>query len=121
VSSYSGYLIETLGTLLGVSAIAFFVLWGGRRLGVGRATGPLELCGHLPLDGRRAIYLLKVGEQVFLIGVGEGGFTKLGEMPAGDLPVPATKGGASFAEALGRAVFREPRRDRSAQIPSRSK
>jgi hypothetical protein len=36
--------------------------------------------------------------------VGEGGFTKLGEMPAGDLPSdphPASSG--SFADALARA------------------
>ena len=61
-------------------ALALVVLWGARRLGVGRPSGPIELCGHLPLDARRSIYLVRVGAQVFIVGVGEGGFTKLGEL-----------------------------------------
>jgi len=103
VSSYTGYLIETFVTLVGVCALAFVVLWGARRLGIGRPSGPIELRGQLPLDARRAIYLVKVGEQVFVVGVGDGVFTKLGELPAADLPhVEAAP--ASFAEVLSRAV-----------------
>ena len=78
----AAYLVETFVTLVAVCALAVAVLWGARRLGIGRPSGPIELCGHLPLDARRAIYLIRVGEQVFIVGVGEGGFTKLGEMPA---------------------------------------
>jgi flagellar biogenesis protein FliO len=108
VSSYTGYLIETLATLFAVCAMAFLVLWGARRLGVGRPTGPIELRGHLPLDGRRSIYLVKVGEQVFIVGVGEGGFTKLGEIPASEVPRAETARGASFTDALARAFARGP-------------
>jgi flagellar biogenesis protein FliO len=104
VPSYTGYLIETLVTLLAVCALAFLVLWGARRMGIGRSSGPIELHGHLPLDGRRAIYLVKVGAQVFIVGVGEGGFTKLGEIPASDLPSPSTAHRPSFAHALARAL-----------------
>ena len=82
-----GYLIETCVTLLGVCALAVLVLWSARRLGVGRPSGPIELCGHLPLDARRAIYLVKVGEQVFIVGASEGGFTKLGEIAASEVPI----------------------------------
>jgi flagellar biogenesis protein FliO len=112
VPSYTGYLIETLVTLLAVCALAFLVLWGARRLGIGRASGPIELQGHLPLDGRRSIYLVKVGTQVFIVGVGEGGFTKLGEVPASDLPTPVITGGGSFAEALARALAKRPSSER---------
>jgi flagellar protein FliO/FliZ len=106
VSSYAGYLVETFVTLIAVCGLAFVVLWGARRLGVGRPSGPIELRGHLPLDARRSIYLVKVGEQVFVVGVAEGGFTKLGEIPAGDLPtVEAARGGA-FADVLARAMGR---------------
>jgi len=109
VSSYTGYLIETLATLLGVCVVAFLVLWGARRLGVGRPTGPMELRGHLPLDGRRSIYLVQVGAQLFVIGVGEGGFTKLGEIASSELPAPvASRGRASFVETLTRTLVREP-------------
>lgn len=98
------YIIETFVTLVGVCALALMVLWGARRLGVGRATGPIELCGHLPLDARRAIYLVRVGTQVFIVGVGEGGFTKLGEIAASDLPAAAPARSTPFGDALARAL-----------------
>jgi flagellar biogenesis protein FliO len=111
VSSYAGYLIETFVTLVAVCALAYVVLWGARRLGVGRPRGPIELCGHLPLDARRAIYLVKVGSQVLVVGVGEGGFTKLGEIPASELPrdgtSPASPGVTGFPDVFARALSRK--------------
>lgn len=104
--SYTGYLLETLVTLVAVCGLALVVLWGARRLGVGRPNGPIALVGHLPLDGRRAIYLVKVGERVFIVGVGEGGFAKLGEVPAQELPVIAAQGRQSFASVLARVLAR---------------
>jgi flagellar biogenesis protein FliO len=110
VSAYTGYLVETFVTLACVCAFAVAVLWGARRMGVGRASGPIELRGHLPLDARRSIYLVKVGEQVFVVGVGEGGFSKLGEMPASELPRIEAEPPAQFATVLARALRRkEPR------------
>ncbi len=105
--SYAGYLIETLVTLLAVCALAVLVLWGGRRMGVGRASGPIELVGHLPLEARRSIYLVRVGQQVFVVGVGEGGFTKLGELPAGEVPKVEPAGRTAFADVLARALRRK--------------
>jgi flagellar protein FliO/FliZ len=113
VSSYAGYLIETFVTLVAVCGIAFVVLWGARRAGLGRASGPVELRGHLPLDARRSIYLVKVGEQVFVVGVGDGVFTKLGEVPASELPAVVATRGATFADVLGRALGRSDRKERS--------
>ena len=101
------YLVETFVTLAAVCALAGVVLWGARRLGVGRPTGPIELCGHLPLDARRAIYLVRVGEQMFILGVGEGGFTKLGEMPAAQVSAPTGTAGepsAPFSQVLAKAL-----------------
>src|SRR5216110_2948930 len=97
MSPYGSYLVEMLVTLLGVCALAFVLLYGARRLGMGRATGSIELLGQLPLDARRAIYLVKVGAQVFVVGVGEAGFTKLGELAAGELPTAPPVERASFA------------------------
>lgn len=104
MSSYASYLLETFVTLVAVCALAFVVLWGARRMGIGRPSGPIELRGHLPLDARRAIYLVKVGAQVFIVGVGEGGFTKLGEIPASELPEALPSGGSSFADVLARVL-----------------
>jgi flagellar protein FliO/FliZ len=106
VSSYAGYLVETFLTLAAVCGLAFVVLWGARRLGIGRPSGPIELRGRLPLDARRSIYLVKVGDQVFVVGVGEGGFTKLGEVPASDLPALAPLRATPFADVLARTLGR---------------
>jgi len=110
MQNYTGYLVETFVTLLAVCLIAFVVLYGARRMGLGRQQGPIHLVGHLPLDARRAIYLVKVGEQVLVVGVGEGGMTKLGEMPAADLPAELTPQRAPFAEILAK-VLKRPKDD----------
>ncbi len=106
MGSYAGYLLETLLTLGLVCAAAFAVLYGARRLGVGRASGPVTLAGHLPLDGRRAIYLVRVGAQVFVVGASEAGLTKLGEIPSEAIPAAAPEPESAFAKAMARALSR---------------
>jgi flagellar biogenesis protein FliO len=106
VGSYTGYLVETFVTLVAVCALAFAVLWGARRVGIGRPSGPIELRGTLPLDGRRVVYLIQVGEQVFVVGAGEGGFTKLGEIPASSLPAAEAPRGVAFQDVLARIMGR---------------
>jgi flagellar biogenesis protein FliO len=106
MGSYAGYLLETLLTLAVVCTAAFAVLYGARRLGVGRPSGPVTLAGHLPLDGRRAIYLIRVGAQVFVVGVSEAGFTKLGVIAAADMPAQAAEPESTFAKAMARAFSR---------------
>lgn len=108
MGSYAGYIVQTFVTLLAVCALAFVILYGARRLGIGRPRGPIELVGLLPLDARRSIYLVKVAGQVIVVGASEAGFTKLGELPAGDLPAHAKAESAPFAEVLGRAMGRAP-------------
>lgn len=107
MSPTANYLVETFVTLLVVCALAVVVLYGARRLGVGRARGPVSLVGQLPLDARRAIYLVRVGEQVLVVGVGEGGFTKLGEVAAKDLPAGAPAEDSPFADVLARVLARK--------------
>jgi flagellar biogenesis protein FliO len=107
VSSYSTYVAQTIVTLALVCAIAALVLWVARKAGVGRSTGPIVLVGHLPLDARRGIYLVKVGEQVFIVGASEAGFTKIGEMDASSVPQaepPASR--AAFSDVLARVMGR---------------
>ena len=91
VGPYASYIVQTLVTLLAVCAVALLVLYGARRLGIGRPRGPIELVGLLPLEARRSIYLVKVVDQILVVGASEAGFTKLGELPAGDLPPPAPR------------------------------
>lgn len=108
VGSYAGYLVETFVTLLAVCGLAFVVLYGARRLGIGRPRGPIQLVGQLPLDARRAIYLVQVGGQVIVVGASEAGFTRLGEVAAGELPPIDTVQTAPFSDVLAR-VLRKPK------------
>jgi flagellar protein FliO/FliZ len=106
VSPYAGYVVQTVVTLAAVCALAAVVLWGARRAGVGRPAGPIALLGRLPLEARRSIYLVRVGEVVLVVGAGEGGFTKLGEVPASSLPAPVAPAAAfpPFADVLSRVL-----------------
>ncbi len=108
MGSYAGYLVETFVTLLAVCGLAFVVLYGARRLGIGRPRGPIQLVGQLPLDARRAIYLVQVGGQVIVVGASEAGFTRLGEIAAGELPPPSEVVSAPFADVPARVLRREP-------------
>jgi flagellar biogenesis protein FliO len=96
LSPVASYVIQTVVTLAGVVALAVLFLYGARRAGVGRASGPLSVVGRLPLDGRRAVYLVRVGRAIYVIGVSDGGLVKLGEMPEADLldTEPQVKSGA---------------------------
>jgi len=51
----------------------------------------------------RATTLVRVGANVIVVGVGEGGFTKLGEMAAADLPTEAPPPGP-FADVLAKVL-----------------
>jgi flagellar biogenesis protein FliO len=105
MSPVASYIVETFVTLLGVIALAVLVLYGGRRLGFGRASGPLELVGRLPLDARRAVYLVKVGKLVYVVGASEGGLTRLGEVDADTMPpVSGSSPSRSFGEVLARVL-----------------
>ena len=102
MGSYTGYLVETFLTLVVVCFLAFAVLWGARRLGVARASGSIKLVGQLPLDQRRSIYLVRIGEQVIVVGASEGGLSKLGEMPASAVPQEPEPKPLRFADVLAR-------------------
>jgi flagellar biogenesis protein FliO len=104
LSSYGSYVVETVLTLLAVSLLAFVLLYGARRIGVGRATGGLDLVGRLPIDARRSVVLVRVAKLVFVVGVSEAGLTKLGEMSADDLPPQPVGPKEPFAALLRGAV-----------------
>lgn len=101
---YSSYLVETFVTLVVVCGLAFVVLYGARRLGVGQPSGAARLVGRLPLDARRAIYLVKIGAKVLVVGASEAGLTKLGEMDEAELPKEEVPKPTDFSEVLARAM-----------------
>ncbi len=99
------YVVETLVTLLAIVALSVVVLLGARRAGMGRAGGPLELVGRLPLDARRAVYLVRVGTTIYVVGASEAGIAKLGEVEGSALDLTQRDGeGSPFREILNRAL-----------------
>jgi len=105
----SGYGISLLQTLLALGAVcilAWVVLrWSAKRglgLGGGRRVKVLE---RVPLDGRRALYLVEVGGRVLLVGAGDASAPNvLMELDPDDLPdLPEQR---SFADVL--AKLRKP-------------
>ena len=100
----SRYVIETVITLLAVIALSIVLLSALRRVGVGKAAGPLELVARLPLEGRRAVYLVRVGETVYVLGASDNAIQKLGELPKGSIPAEPSPEQLSFADVLKRAV-----------------
>ena len=91
MSPVASYLVQTAVTLAGVAALAVVLLYGARRAGVGRPSGPLELVGRLPLDARRAVYLIRAGATIYVVGSSEAGLVKLGELPGEALEVTRTE------------------------------
>ena len=106
----AAYLVETLVTLLAVIAVAVLVLYGARRLGIGRVHGPMHVVGRLPLDARRSVYLVRIANQVIVLGVSEAGITRLGEVDAGAIPKDEPARPLRFFDVLAR--LQGPRSDR---------
>lgn len=95
------YVVETLVTLLVIVALAVLVVVAGRRMGLGRPSGPMELIGKLPLEGRRAVYLVRVAKAVYVLGASEAGMRKLGELSPGELgPREESVVASRFADVL---------------------
>ena len=96
-------LLQSLLALAAVCILAWVVLrWSAQR-GLGTGAGQrVQVIERVPLDARRWVYLVKIGERVLVLGAGDGASpTLLTEMAAKDLPdAPRTR---SFLEVLRNA------------------
>jgi flagellar biogenesis protein FliO len=113
----SRYVVETLVTLLAVVTLSVVLLSALRRVGVGKLGGPLELLARLPLEGRRAVYLVRAGETVYVLAATDSALAKLGELPRSALPEPPEREPQTFKETLQRAL-RVKAASKSTQEPS---
>lgn len=112
-SPVADYLVESLLVVLVIVALAALVLAVARRggLGQGRGLGAIELLARLPLEPRRSVYVVRVLDQVLIIGASEAGLSKLGELP--ESAVSALRGAEpspSFAAVLSSTLRRSPAR-----------
>lgn len=99
---YGLALVQTLLALAAVCVLAWVVLrWSARR-GLGTGRGRVRVIERTPLDGRRSLYLVEVGERVLLIGAGDGGAPSvLAELDPAELP-PAPAPPPSLPDLLAR-------------------
>jgi flagellar biosynthetic protein FliO len=80
-------LAKTALLLLVVCVLAYVVIrFGLTRLqgGAGRAGGRLAVLDRLSVEPRRSLQVVRVGEKVLLIGVGDGGIGLLCELDPGE-------------------------------------
>ena len=105
MSPLARYVLQTVLTLAAVAGLAVLILYAARRAGVGRPSGPLSIAGRLALDARRAIYLVRVGDRIYVIGASEAGLAKLGEIAPEALGTALEQGhesGVGFRQILER-------------------
>ena len=81
---FEGYVFEMLRTLLalaGVCVLAWAVLRMLAKRGIGQpfaGKGDLvQVLQRVPLDARRALYVVRAGKRLLLVGVGESGAPSL--------------------------------------------
>ncbi len=114
MSPEATYVVESLATIAVFGGALWGATWGLRRLGGDRTKGPLQILARQPLDARRAIYLVRVGKRVLVVGATDGALTRLGstslesvqaELAAPDAEPP--EGRRSFRDALTRVLGRQ--------------
>jgi len=101
---YGAALLQTLIALGGVCLLAWVILkWGSKR-GFGKVGGQrVKVLERVPLDPRRSLYLVQVGDKVLLLGAGEQASpTVLAELDPDELPELPEKKTKSFADLLKR-------------------
>jgi flagellar protein FliO/FliZ len=121
-SSIGDYLVESLLALLVIVGLAALFLYAARRagLGPGRGLGSIELLARLPLEPRRSVYVVRVLDQVLIIGASEAGLAKLGELPeSAAVALRETDAPASFASVLEAALRSRRRAGKDAGEPGR--
>ena len=106
VSSYTSYILSTFVSLAAILALAFAVVYAGRKFGMGRGHGPLRVVGHLPLDARRSIYLVHVGRSVLVIGASEAGLVRLGDLSPDEVP-ESLDPKVSFSDVMNRVLSKK--------------
>jgi flagellar protein FliO/FliZ len=99
---YGVALLQTILALGAVCVLAWVVLRWSAKHGLGVGGRRVKVLERVPLDARRSLYLVSIGERVFLIGGGEGASPSvLAELDPDELPAVPERP-ASFAELVAR-------------------
>ena len=93
---------RAVGALLGLTvACAAALVLLRRQLRARAETAGMRVVGRLTLEPRRSIYLVEVGGRRFMVGVGDGPMTMLGEVERPPLTVLAGGAAATGARREG--------------------
>jgi flagellar protein FliO/FliZ len=103
-TGYGVALVQALLSLVLLCGLAFVVLRGMARRGMGGAVagGRVRVLERVALDARRAVFLVQVGARVLLLGAGDGALTVLAELREDELPPAAKERAGGFAEMVAR-------------------
>lgn len=107
---YGELLWMSIGLLAAIGVIAVVAVrlfGGGRTLRRGSGGGLLEVIARQPLEPRRSLYVVRVGERRLLVGTSELGVTMLTELEGGEAeersePQPAPSFAALVKDAARR-------------------
>jgi flagellar biosynthetic protein FliO len=104
-SGYGVALLQALFALAAVCLLAWVIVrWGARRgFGLGAGGRRVRVLERVPLDARRALYLVRVGDKVLLVGAGDTGAPAvLSEIDPDTVPTVETPDGSAFGAVLKR-------------------
>ncbi len=102
---YGALLFQLVLVVIGVCALAYVILrFGLKRLIAPEGKGgPMEVVSRLPLEPRRSILLVRVGERHLIVGSSEAGLSTLGELDEWE-PEAAESSPSKFATLLRRTT-----------------
>ncbi len=110
MSPEATYVLESLATVTVFAGALYLATVGLRRIGAtSTAGGPLEILARRPLDARRAIYLVRVGRRVLVVGASDGGLTRLGSTSLDSVRAELAEEATAprgFSAVLGRVLAR---------------
>lgn len=116
--SYVGQLLQTVFMLVAVCALAYLVLGklvprllgmtaaGRRALVAAPSRGVLHVVDRLPLDPRRALLVVRVGDEHFLVGLAEQSMTMLARLDDSRFEATPTSPTPSVLGSFGRLLER---------------
>ncbi|MEZ4459415.1 MAG: flagellar biosynthetic protein FliO [bacterium] len=100
--NYGALFLRLTLVLAGVCVLAWVSLrWGLKRYQPA-TTGPVKVRARVPVEPRRSILLIEIGEKVFVVASTEHGMTNLGTLAAADVPQTTDVSAVRFSDALAR-------------------
>ena len=104
------YILQSLGTVVVFGGAVWLATWGLRKIGINpKHQNVLEILARQPLEHRRAIYVVRIGKKVLVIGASDGSLTRLASMPVDSLDVeqPLSVPRRSFHDVFSKLTIKD--------------